>query len=194
VRSASPGAVIRFLERHRAALERQKGINATAAFFAHGPGLVLGEAVSGAEPWRALVALGATCDNHSGAWMENTGAALAAPFAPSVTLLFADDEWGKWGWRVWVPDVDGTVRETERINGEPPLVPPVLHRLAGLAAPQSATALAVAWAGERGLPAARIPALVSGRKSPHLIAYETVAGLDARGLLREDSPRWYAGI
>ena len=124
--------------------------------------------------------------------MENTSAALAAAFAPSVTLLFADDEGGKWGWRVWVPEAGATVRETERVNGEPPPIFPILQRLAGLAAPQSATALAVAWAVERGLPAARIPALAGGGKSSPLIAYETVAGLDERGLLREDAPRWYA--
>ncbi len=190
VQSVSPGAVIHFLERRRAALAQQEDPNRLAVF---GPGLVLGEAAHGAEPWRALVAVGATCDAPDGAWMEKTGAALAAAFAPSITLLFADDEWGKWGWRIWAREADGAARETEREQGEPPPVPTVLQRLVGLAAPQSATALAVAWAGERGLPAGGNPAfLAGGGKSPPLVLYETVAGLDARGLLREDGPRWYA--
>ncbi len=190
VRSASPGAVIRFLERRRAALAQQEDPNRLAVF---GPGLVLGEAATGAQPWRALVAPGATHGAPSGAWMEKTGAVLAAAFTPSVTLLFADDEPGEWGWRIWVREADGAARETEREQGEPPPVPTVLQRLVGPAPPQSATALAVAWAGERGLPAGGIPALLAGSgKSPPVIAYETVAGLDARGLLREDGPRWYA--
>lgn len=194
VRSASPGAVIRFLERRRAILAQQAGSNALAAFAACGPDLVLGEAAPGTEPWRALVAPGATHGKPSGAWMEKTGADLATAFAPGVTLLFADDTAGAWGWRVWVPGAAETAPETEH-GGELPPAPTLVQRLAGHARAQSPTALAVTWASERGLPAARIPALLSGgrfrRENVPLVAYETVAGLDARGLLREDGPRWY---
>ena len=182
--------MIRFLERRRAALARQGGVNWLAA---RGPGLLLGEATPGAESWRALLALGATRDTPSGTWVEEAGTEMAAAFPPAVTLLFADDERpGEWVWRVWSTDPAGIVHEIERGAGELPPAPTLIQRITGLARPQSPTGLAVAWADTRGLPATRIPDLLfGGRNRVPLVAYETVAALDARGLLREDGPRWY---
>jgi hypothetical protein len=179
VSSASPGAVIRFLER-RPAPDGASG------------GLLLGEAAPGAQPWRALVAVEGA--DATQAWMEASAIAFAAAFPPAVTLIFADDAKDTWGWRAWESGPPGAAAcLTEKGDGEPSRVPALIRRLAGLDRVLRPTALAVAYANARDFPAGGIPALVADHRRENVprVTYETVAGLDARGLLREDGSRWY---
>ncbi len=212
VAAASPGAVFHWLQRcHRAAGGPDEP---TPRPSCPGACFLLSDAQPGAAPWRVL-----TCDHETAsgsgdvdpadvlAWMEDVAPPLARAFPPFVTLLWADEERRVWGPRVWAPppaganetagaDRSAPAHPIEQRKDEP--VPPatLLQRLSGQKPPTASTC-ARHWALARGLPADRIPALARVPLRPGRIAplpvypYETVAGLDARGLLREDGPRLY---
>jgi len=183
VAAASPGMVFRWLER------RADGCDGLARLDALG--LLLSDA-RGPDQWRALLATtdepGASRAWAARAWMEATGPALAHAFPPSVTLLRADEDERVWGYVVWPAD-SGVAPERGGGGVAPP--PSLWRRLAGLGGDGPA-ARAAAWARARGLPVDRAPGLAVRRSLPLPVHdYATVAGLDARGLLREDSPRLY---
>ena len=178
VTAASPGMVFRWLER-RAAGSRD-GLACLDA-----RGLLLSDA-HGPDGWRALVAADDGDPEAARAWMEATGPALANAFPPFVALLWAGETARAWGYIVW-PATDGAA--PERGGGSVPPWP-LWRRLAGLGEDGPA-ARAAAWARARGLPVDRVPGLAVRRPPLPVHDYMTVAGLDARGLLREDSPRLY---
>jgi hypothetical protein len=189
VAARSPGAVFGWIERRR----QDARVRPLAAF-----DLVLSDSTvppPGGESWRVLALGGddgasATADAGT-VWLEAVAPELAAAFPPGVTLLWADEARHTWGWRTFPSGGD-----TDRIGdqGQQQPVPPrtLLARLAGQPSP-TATVCARDWALARGLPADRIPAVAArtGAAAPPEIPYETVAGLDARGLLHESGPRLY---
>ena len=177
VAAASPGMVFRWLERRASDRDSLARLDAL--------GLLLSDAC-GPDRWRALLAGEGRPEEAARAWMEETAPALARAFPPFVTLLRADEAARTWDYVVWPTDS----APAERGGGIAP--PPSLwRRLAGLGE-DGAAARAAAWARARGLPVDRAPGLAARRSPPLPVHdYATVAGLDARGLLREDSPRLY---
>lgn len=125
--------------------------------------------------------------------MTSLGPALSEVFPPRVTLLYRrpatssePGETARWGFTVWE---NGTVLETAEHAFATDSKKTLLSRLPGMRriAPLSPD---VAWARARGLPIDRVPA-AGLRRSISIIDYVTVAQLDQRSLLVENSPRLY---
>jgi hypothetical protein len=164
LRSASPGAVFRFLERRRHAANK-----------APGP-LLLSDAVP-PDAWRALIA--------PADWLTVQGPALSQAFGPRVTLLrYIGASTSAWSFTVLEA---GTVVE----EGTETLAAPrrsLLHRISGVG---PALSPPVVWARGRGLPVERVPGAVPLKRAVPVVEYQTVARLDQRSLLIEDGPRLY---
>jgi hypothetical protein len=154
VRSASPGAVLRFLERRKGDPERPDEI-------------LLSEAV-GEKNWRALFA--------PPGYLEAIAGPLSTVFPDEVMIAVRDEKT-----LLVFTYKEGKLAETKnsleghksiwgRLMGFNSLatLPPVWH-----------------WAKEKGLPLHYL------KKPPRIIDYSTVAILDQRKLLVEDSPRLY---
>jgi len=191
--AASPGQVLRFFERRNAAPPID---------------LLLSDRVAPLG-FRALTGVGDTAavtDTLRGL-LEEHGPAMARVFvtdadAPSVTLVFAAAGL-RWGWRTWRAASDHvagacTGADEEVTDGTSvafPLGTRLFRLLTGAYHPsraleaEDATARAIRWAREQGLPIDRVPGVT--RQRIPVIDYATVAGLDQRGLLVEDSPRLY---
>jgi hypothetical protein len=154
VRSASPGAVLRFLERRKTDDARPDE-------------LLLSEAV-GKEGWRALFApIG---------YLNVIAEPLSVVFPEEVMIALRDEKT-----LLLFIYKEGKLAETKNslegreIGWKWPLgfnalatLPPIWH-----------------WAREKGLPLSYL------KKSPRVMDYSTVAILDQRNLLVEDSPRLY---
>jgi hypothetical protein len=154
VRSASPGAVLRFLERRKDDPERPDEV-------------LLSEAV-GEKNWRALFApLG---------YLQAIAGPLSVAFPDEAMIALRDEK----TLLVYIYK-EGKLAATKNslegreIGWKWPLgfnalatLPPVWH-----------------WAREKGLPLNYL------KKQPRVIDYSTVAVLDQRKLLVEDSPRLY---
>ncbi len=154
VRSASPGAVLRFLERRKDDPERPEE-------------LLLSEAV-GEKNWRVLFApmgyLGAIAGPLSVVFPDEALIALRQERA-LVILIYKE----------------GKLVETKNSlegNDRKWWMYPGFNALATLSPVWY-------WAKEKGLPLHYL------KKSPRIIDYSTVAVLDQRKLLVEDSPRLY---
>lgn len=170
--SDSPGKVFRWIERRYGKGEMPL----------ENLGLLLSDAAP-PQGWRALVG-GA----EALSWMEASGPAFSEALPPAVTLLFADEGDGTtdpiWGFRVWRggDEVEQGRHVVRPKTGFLALLMGLRHPMAG---PHTVT-----WAAIRHLPVQRVPALPLPRPVP-VVDYHTVAGLDERGLLHEDSPRLY---
>lgn len=169
--SLSPGAVFRFLERRLGRDPEERGqLDAL--------GLLLSDAVPPGA-WRVLSADGA----GAGPWMQGVGAALSEAFPPEVVLVWREPGGippePVWGFIAWA---GGT--ETERGDTAAERPRGLIARLAGIT-PETPP---LRWARERGLPTDRIPALA--QRLP-IVEYATVARLDEKGLLTEETPRLY---
>lgn len=169
VRAASPGAVFRFLQRRSAGLPDE-----TARLDAFD--LLLSDAVL-PDGWRVLVA-----DPLARVWMEAIGPALARALATPATLVFADEQRATWAFVRWTENGEQSDAKSEEVPARNGL----RARLFGVGGPG---VQAARWARDQNLPVARVP--TAGRQSPPIVDYLTVAGLDQRGLLIEDSPRLY---
>ncbi|MES2461848.1 MAG: hypothetical protein V4671_14785 [Armatimonadota bacterium] len=123
-------------------------------------------------------------------WISSLGPTLSKAFPPRVTLLrrqsATSTEPAKWGFTVWE---EGVVTETAEHSLLPEARPNLMSRLPGMKrnAPRSPD---IEWALARGLPIDRVPATGLRRHMP-IIDYVTVAQLDQRSLLVENSPRLY---
>lgn len=161
VRAASPGSVLRLAERWG------RGPDAPAA-------LLLSDAAAPAG-WRAL-----TVPPEYLAWTEGLAPRLAAAFPPEVFLLARTQ--GRWRRGRFAAE-----GEPEVVEEDAPLpARPGLFRLPwqrAVAPPE------IVWARANGLPIDRVPR--RGVASLRQVDYETVASLDQRSLLIEDSPRLY---
>jgi len=186
----SPGQVYQFFERRSASLG----------------GVLLSDATSPLG-LRALVAAGGTLPDVATVFLEVHGPVLARVFAagpeqPPLTLLFAGAE--RWGWRRWRVAQNGAAVAAEAFDEVVDDAPkaastgvgvhllrlfPGASRALPRPEPDSARARAIRWAREQGLPIDRVPGVA--KKRVPIIDYATVAGLDQRGLLVEDSPRLY---
>ncbi len=142
VRSASPGAVLRFLER----LARRGELLPLE--------LLISDAV-GEQQWRALVVVG----------METFAPRLALAFPPDTLLLKAIS--GGWSWTRYTSEGAAESGSLAKKRLWEPHVPVEL------------------WARQQELPLSRLT------RPPKVIDYETVAQLDQRSLLLEDTPRLY---
>ncbi|MBB6050059.1 hypothetical protein [Armatimonas rosea] len=142
VRSASPGAVLRFLER----LARRGEMLP--------PEVLISDAL-GEGQWRALPVGG----------LAGVAARLALAFPPDVLHLQETPD--GWAWTRYTSDGPSEVGTLPR------------KRLLEQRAP------VVRWAQQQGLPLTRLT------RPPHTLDYETVAQLDQRSLLLEDTPRLY---
>ncbi|MDX1934626.1 MAG: hypothetical protein SFU56_18660 [Capsulimonadales bacterium] len=164
LRSPSPGAVFRFLERHPHAVP--------------GPTVLLLSEPTPPGGWRLL-----TTESPSPPDLSLPGRALSDAFPPYVCLIFLGSE--RWGYTIWangrtaeeasepLPSSPGPVGFRLRLPGMRPPAPPY-----------------VAWGKERALPVDRFPA-GGGRGSVPIVEYRTVSSLDERGLLLENQPRLY---
>jgi hypothetical protein len=142
VRSASPGAVLRFLER----LARRGELLP--------PEVLISDAVGDAL-WRALPSTG----------LEAVAARLALAFPPDVFQLQKNAD--SWHWMRYTHEglVESGTLAHKRLWQHPAPV--------------------VLWARTQGLPLTRLT------HPPKTLDYETVAQLDQRSLLHEDTPRLY---
>lgn len=122
--------------------------------------------------------------------LTDYGVTLSKVFPPRVTHLWRcsllPSEETTWGYTVWE---DGKVLEAAEHNLPAGPKPSLLSRLPGMKR-RAALSPDIAWALARGLPIDRVPAAGLRRKIP-IIDYDTVAQLDQRGLLVENSPRLY---
>jgi hypothetical protein len=173
----SPGQIFRYFERNRRR-------------FPFVDSLLLSDP-AGSESLRALIIEGRPSgDTLTSDGIVSVGPSLSEVFPPRVTLLWrhgaASSEGANWGSTVWE---NGMVIETDEHSLSPPARPSLLSKLPGMQrkAPHSAD---VAWALARGLPIDRVPAAGLRRKIP-IVDYVTVAQLDQRSLLVENSPRLY---
>ncbi|MBC8102123.1 MAG: hypothetical protein H7Z41_05995 [Cytophagales bacterium] len=182
--ASSPGQVFRYFERAR-------------QFPPFVASLLLSDGV-GPKSFRALTVDYLHAADHSAnatvrAWMQIQGTALSQIFPPRVTLLWrgaatpdASDTTAYWGFTVWE---NGSVVETAE-NALPPVPKPgPLSWLPGMKrlAPPAPD---IAWALAQDLPIERVPAGGLQHRVP-IIDYATVAQLDQRSLLVENSPRLY---
>ncbi len=123
-------------------------------------------------------------------WVPSIAPALCEVFPPRVTLLWRHNdisfEIAKWGYTIWQ---DGAVLERAEHTLFPDPKPSILSRLPGMKRnlPHPPD---IAWALARGLPIDRVPAAGLRRNIP-VIDYATVAQLDQRSLLVENTPRLY---
>ena len=164
VRSPSPGAVFRLFERRRGNNEQL-------------PTLLLSEPLP-PHGWRVLTDTEQHRDFCAG-W----GGRLSEAFGPRVVLLYHDADSKVWGFILWESG-----SETEHQEYILPPLPPMQAFLSRLPGIKTASPLS-AWAKEQGLPLAR--ALGLGQDKIPMTPYRTVATLDERNLLVENSPRWY---
>ncbi|WP_395088604.1 hypothetical protein [Armatimonas sp.] len=142
VRSPSPGAVLRFLER----LARRGEALPDAVWISD---------ATGEPPWRAL----------SGDGLEGVAPRLAQAFPPEVLWVGRTRE--GWQWRRFADDgtqESGTLGKKRLWQPSSPLE---------------------RWGKPLGLPLARLT------HPPRILDYATVAQLDQRSLLQEDTPRRY---
>ncbi|WP_309697852.1 hypothetical protein [Armatimonas sp.] len=142
VRSPSPGAVLRFLER---LARRGEAL----------PDVVWISDAMGEPPWRAL----------SGVGLERVAPRLAQAFPPEVLWVVQT----RVGWQ-WCRFADDGTQESGTLGKK------------RLWQPSSPLEL---WGKPRGLPLARLT------HPPRILDYDTVAQLDQRSLLQEDTPRRY---
>ena len=142
VRSPSPGAVLRFLER----LARRGESLPDEIWISDAPG---------EPPWRALFGEG----------LVHVAPRLAQAFPPEVFWVGQSRE----GWQ-WRRFTDQGVQEEETLGKK---------RFWQPSSPLES------WGKPLGLPLARL------RHPPRILDYETVAQLDQRSLLQEDTPRRY---
>lgn len=142
VRSASPGAVLRFLER----LAR-RGAPLP-------PELLLSDAV-GEHLWRALIASG----------LEQVSPRLALAFPPEVIQLRERED--GWSWTRYAAEGAAELGTLGKKRFWEPRAPVEL------------------WAHAQGLPLSRLT------RRPRVLDYETIAQLDQKSLLLEDTPRLY---
>jgi hypothetical protein len=166
--AASPGMVVRYLERRRRAGE------------AVPDGLLLSDR-AGESRTRALAG-----DSDAHAWMEASGAALSRAFPPTVTFLWSEPVSAttplRWGFVSWK---DGE----ENGRHEQALDPEQKRGFLGLA--RRPLPAPVRWAQRQGLPLGRVLGESGSRLAVPVIDYETVAKLDQKSLLVESSPRLY---
>ena len=162
--AVSPGQVVRLLERLHAP--------------APAGGLLLSDP-AGPRSLRALVA-----PEASRATLEALAPLLAVGLQSPVTSVYQDAAERRWGHAVHAPEAP-----MERADGdwEPPAPRPFLARIVGGASTPSP---AVAWAEAHDLPLTRVPAY-RPKGSPRILGYETVARLDQKKLLVENTPRLY---
>ena len=162
----SPGQVIRYLERrHRRAGEVVPD------------GLRLSDA-AGPKRVRALVG-----PIETRGWMASIGSLFSAALSGPVTHLWRDDAPSFWGWTIWEAS-EMTGHAESPLSATPPQK--LLARLTGSPSPE------ILWARQRGLPVERVTAAArKARVELPIIDYVTVARLDQKSLLVEDSPRLY---
>lgn len=178
INAMSPGQVFRYFERSHRLIPSVKS-------------LLLSDGV-GNSSIRCLSARDLTTDTSSFIdSMRACGPSISEAFPPRVTLLWrhasAFPELAKWGFTVWE---NGEVKETSEHILPPEPKPSLLSRLPGMKRnlPHPSD---IAWALARGLPIDRVPAAGLCRNIP-IIDYATVAQLDQRSLLVENSPRLYS--
>lgn len=163
VQATSPGAVFRFIERRRHSDDTLP------------EEFLLSEPVA-PQGWRVL-----TMETIAKDSLIDLGESLSGAFSPSVILLFRSGE--EWGHAVWqngevLAEFKGELPETSTLER-------LLGRLPGL---RSTSPPYIEWARGQGLPVNRLPGLSSGIP---IVSYRTVATLDERNLLIENSPRLY---
>jgi hypothetical protein len=173
----SPGKIFRYFERNR-----QYALPVRSLLLSDGVGNKSLRCLFSDEPFPDTVSPVAT--------MQSLGPALSEVFPPRVTLLWRQaattEQPDRWGFIVWETGVEVETAE-QTLPPEPE--PNMLSWLPGMRRRRTPPP-DIAWALERGLPIDRLPASGLRRHIP-IIDYITVAGLDQRNLLVENSPRLY---
>ncbi|GAB4465322.1 MAG: hypothetical protein OHK0029_35910 [Armatimonadaceae bacterium] len=175
--SPSPGAVFRFLERRTLA----------GTLPPLPPEVLLSEPVA-PHGFRLLCALPSSAEPADSAIFppENwqiLGSELSQAFPRAITLLWQHTApVAEWGYSQW-QEGSRIAEKTEALTSPSPLA-------GWLPLPGSRPAAPyVIWAQQRGLPVLHHPQL--GRFRVRVVEYSTVAALDQRSLLVENSPRLY---
>jgi hypothetical protein len=166
LKSGSPGAVLRFLERRRSDI--------TPAT------LFLSDALSPGG-WRVLPG-----DRD---FLMAQVAPISQAFVSGVYLLYRETT--AWGWELWENGEEKNRFEYDLPQSPETFSQRLLTSGVALFKGRPVEEAPLAWARQRGAPLARIPGIVPGSRPVPIIEYQTVAGLDQRKLLVETRPCLY---